>query len=111
MAYKFFGPFEILEKVGSAAYKLALPPNSKIHNVFHVSQLKPFTPDHTPVYSDLSILPDLSAHNAETELILDHRLVKKGNSAVPQVRVKWSKLLASSATWEGGSLRGAEDFP
>ena len=99
LAYKFFGPFEVLDKVGSAAYRLALPPNSKIHNVFHISRLKPFTSDYTPVFSDLGSLPDLSAHNTEPEAILDHRLVKKGNSAMPQVLVKWSKIPAPSATW------------
>jgi len=106
LAYKFFGPFEILEKVGCAAYKLALPSDSQIHNVFHVSQLKPFIPNHSPVYSDIGTLTDLSTHDTEPELVLDRRLVKKGNSAVPQVLVKWSKLPATSSTWE--DLRGQE---
>ena len=100
LAYKFFCPFEILETVGPAAYKLALPPDSKIHNVFHVSQLKPFIPDHSPLFADIGTLPDLSAHATAPELILDHRLVKKGNTTIPQVLVKWSKLPASSAMWE-----------
>ena len=100
LAYKFFGPFEILEKVGCAAYKLALPSDSQIHNVFHVSQLKPFIPNHSPVYSDIGTLTDLSTHDTEPEFVLDRRLVKKGNSAVPQVLVKWSKLPATSSTWE-----------
>ena len=100
LAYKFFGPFEILETVGTAAYKMSLPLDSKIHNVFHVSQLKPFLPDHSPVFSDISTLVDLSAHDTAPECILDCRLVKKGNTAVPQVLIKWSKIPASSTTWE-----------
>jgi hypothetical protein len=99
LAYKFYGPFTVLEWVGAAAYKLDLPADSKIHNVFHVSQLKSFTLDHSPVFSDISKLIDLTSTSTEPEAILDRCLVKKGNGAVPQV-IKWSKLPATSATWE-----------
>jgi hypothetical protein len=71
-----------------------------IHPVFHVSQLKPFTPNYTPVFDELPALVDLGSHDLQPEAILDRRLVKKGNHAIPQVRIKWSKLPEESATWE-----------
>ena len=41
---RFIGPFEILERVGIVAYRLALPPNmSGVHEVFHVSMLRKYT--------------------------------------------------------------------
>ena len=43
---RFIGPFEILERVGTIAYRLALPLSmSSIHEVFHVSMLRKYTPD------------------------------------------------------------------
>ena len=43
---RFIGPFEILERVGTVAYRLALPPNmSGVQEVFHVSMLRRYTPD------------------------------------------------------------------
>ena len=43
---RFIGPFEILERIGTVAYQLALPPSmSSVHEVFHVSILRKYTPD------------------------------------------------------------------
>ena len=47
---RYIGPFKILERVGAVAYRLALPPSlSGVHEVFHVSMLRKYTPDPTHV--------------------------------------------------------------
>ena len=43
---RYIGPFEVLERVGAVAYRIALPPSlSTVHEVFHVSMLRKYTPD------------------------------------------------------------------
>ena len=43
---RFIGPFEVLERVGAVAFRLALPPSLLgVHEVFHVSMLRKYTPD------------------------------------------------------------------
>ena len=46
LSSRFIGPFEILEGIGTVAYRLALPPGmSGVHEVFHVSMLRKYTPN------------------------------------------------------------------
>ena len=45
LAPRYCGPFEVLQRVGLVAYKLALPPHVKVHDVFHVSLLKRYIDD------------------------------------------------------------------
>lgn len=42
LAKRYFGSFKILRRIEKSAYQLELPPNSRIHLVFHVSQLQTF---------------------------------------------------------------------
>jgi len=45
LAARYYGPFEILEKIGPIAYMLALLASMRVHNVFHVSLLNKYVPD------------------------------------------------------------------
>jgi len=100
LAFKYFGPFQVEARIGRAAYRLDLPEHSQLHPVFHVSQLKPFLPNYTPVFSELPKVAELDASNLLPEEVLERRLVKKGGKAIPQALVKWSTLPTSLTTWE-----------
>ena len=58
---RFIGPFEILERVGTVAYRLSLPPSMpSVHEVFHVSMLRKYTPDpaHVMDWGEITIDTD-----------------------------------------------------
>ena len=85
LAFKYFGPFEILARIGAVAYKLKLPDNCRVHPVFHVSLLKRHV---KPDQQVLPVLPSTAAHLQVPSCFLDRRMLSLGNKTVAQVLVK-----------------------
>ncbi|KAL4346647.1 hypothetical protein GQ457_17G011550 [Hibiscus cannabinus] len=109
---RFIGPYRILERVGSVAYRLELPPQlSRIHNVFHVSMLRQYRPDpsHIIQVQDVEMRPNLSYDEEPVQILdQDERILR--NRRIPMVKVQWSNRSPSEATWETEeSMR--EQFP
>ena len=82
---RFVGPFEVLERVGTLAYKVALPPSlSKIHNVFHVSTLRKYIydPSHVVELEPIQNFEDLTYEEVPVQIVdvmdkvLRHAVVK-----------------------------------
>ena len=99
---RYIGPFEILEKIGTSAYRLALPPSlSQVHNVFHVSQLRKYIPDpsHIVRYEEIEIEKDCT-YEEQPIKILEHEERQLRNKKIPLVKVLWSKYGTNAATWE-----------
>ena len=75
LAPRYIGPFEILERVGTVAYRLVLRPSlSSVHEVFHVSMLKKYTPNPTHVVDWGGIVVDIDGTFEEGQVcIMDSR--------------------------------------
>jgi hypothetical protein len=106
LARHYIGPFPILEKCGSVAYKLELPPSLvRVHDIFHVSQLKKclkapidvVLPDVIPLEVDLTY-PEYPVK------ILDKKDRATRHKTIKFYKVQWSNCTKEEATWE------SEDF-
>ena len=90
------------DKIGPVAYRLALPPAlERMHNVFHVSQLRKYVPDpdHVISYEPLHILEDMS-YAEEPVQILDRKEKQLRNKNISLVKVLWRNQNKEEATWE-----------
>ena len=88
---RFIGPLEILERMDTVAYRLALPPSmSGVHEVFHVSMLQRYTPDPAHVVDWGEIKVDTDGTFEEGPVcILDSRDQVLRRKTVRLVRVLW----------------------
>ena len=91
LSLRFIGPFEILEKVGTVAYQLALPPSMPgVHKIFHVSMLRRYTPDPVHVVDWGEIEVDMDGTFEEGQVcIMDSRDQVLRRKIVRLVRVLW----------------------
>ncbi|KAL0543603.1 hypothetical protein IC582_018703 [Cucumis melo] len=99
---RFVGLFEILERIGPVAYRLALPPSlSTVHDVFHVSMLRKYVPDpsHVVDYEPLEIDENLSYIEQPVE-VLAREVKTLRNKEIPLVKVLWRNHRVEEATWE-----------
>lgn len=96
LSFKYYGPFEIRERIGQVAYRVALPETSAIHPVFHVSLLRKALKPHDQVSP---ILPTDANKFVLPDRILELRSKNKANRVVEQGLVHWSGT-ALPDSWE-----------
>ncbi|KZV14018.1 hypothetical protein F511_44611 [Dorcoceras hygrometricum] len=110
LAPRYYGPFPVIQKVGNVAYKLQLPAGSRIHPVFHASQLKKAVGKDTQSRElPLGLEQDLT-YNYEPVKVLARRLKKQAGVLVPQVLIQWKDKPIEEATWEDAA-DFASQFP
>ena len=99
---RFIGPFEILERVGTVAYRLALSPSmTGVHEVFHISMLWKYTPDpaHVVDWGQIEVGTDETFEEGPV-CILDSRDQVLRLKTVRLVRVLWRHYGVKESTWE-----------
>ena len=99
---RFIGPYEVLERIGPVAYRLALPPKlDKLHDVFHVSMLQKYRSDelHILTVQEVQVQHDFS-YDEEPNAIMAREVKQLRNKQVPLVKVFWQHHGREEATWE-----------
>ncbi|GFY95611.1 hypothetical protein Acr_10g0009960 [Actinidia rufa] len=99
---RFIGPFEILDRIGAVAYRLALPTRlANVHNVFYVSMLWKYEPDpsHVLDWRDLDVNKDVTYEERPIRVLDTRDQVLRGKT-IPLVKVLWLHHGVEEATWE-----------
>ena len=98
----FIGPFEILERVETVAYRLALPHSMLgIHEVFHIAMLRKYTPDpaHVVDWRQIEVDTDETFEEGPICILDSHDQVLR-RKTVRLVRVLWLHYRVLESTWE-----------
>nr|GFC09892.1 hypothetical protein [Tanacetum cinerariifolium] len=89
---RYVGPCKVLERIGDVAYKLDLPEElSRVHNTFHVSNLKKCHADEPLAVPLDGLYFDDKLHFVEEPVeIVDCEVKRLKRSRIPLVKVRWN---------------------
>ncbi|XP_050878307.1 uncharacterized protein LOC127082125 [Lathyrus oleraceus] len=97
---KFIGPYQISQRIGVVAYRVALPPDlSNLHDVFHVSQLQKYIrdPSHVIKMDDVQVRDNITVEALPVR-IEDQKLKKLRGKEIALVKVVWGGVTGGNIT-------------
>ncbi|GJR90535.1 hypothetical protein Tco_0214546 [Tanacetum coccineum] len=99
---RYVGPFKVLAKVGTIAYRLELPQQlSRVHSMFHLSNLKKCLSNKSLIISLDGIHIDDKLHFIEELMeIIDREVKRLQHSRIPIFKVRWNSRRGPEFTWE-----------
>ncbi|GJU43373.1 hypothetical protein Tco_1200639 [Tanacetum coccineum] len=109
---RYVGPFKVIEKVGEVAYKLELPEElSRVHNTFHVFNLK-------KCYADEPLAVSLDGLHFDDKLqfieepieIVDPEVKRLKQSHIPLFKVRWNSKRGPEFTWNTRINSGRDTY-
>ena len=100
---KYYGPYKVLQKIGSMAYKLEIPASSQVHPVF-VSCLKKVIEDNIPIQTIFAQLDEEGKVILKLEKFKETRTKQLWNRVITECLIKWKNLLVEDSSWEDQSF-------
>ena len=95
---EYYGPFRVLEKIGTVAYKLQLPSSAQIHHVFHVSQLKKHVGPKAIPSPNLPLVDADGRVKFQPIAVLSTRALPRNHNMITQWLVQWDGSPRDDAT-------------
>ncbi|KAJ1572199.1 hypothetical protein NDA15_007090 [Ustilago hordei] len=95
---QFAGPYPVQEQVGRRAYRITLPANLRVHDVFHVSMLEPARTSSLPQRAEQPTIPSLPDEDLDFEVkaLID----KRSHNGTTEYKVLWRGYSEEAASWE-----------
>ncbi|GKE64064.1 putative reverse transcriptase domain-containing protein [Tanacetum coccineum] len=99
---RYVGPFKVIERVRTVAYKLELPQQlSRVHNMFHMSNLKKCLSDESLVIPLEELCVDDKLYFVKEPIEVMNREIKQmKRSCIPIIKVRWNSKRGPEFTWE-----------
>ncbi|XP_050222677.1 uncharacterized protein LOC130015277 [Mercurialis annua] len=102
LAPRHVGPYQIVERIGSVAYKLDLPSEmSQVHPVFHISMFRKYVADPSRVIQPqvVDVSKELTYEERPVQIV-DTQIRQLRTKRIPMVKVLWRSQFIEECTWE-----------